>query len=545
LICILHGYLLEGSGSNLWTQNIVKSLCQNGEIVHLVCQENHPEMYDFISESYSYSNDGTVQTILKRDVPYHGRCIMHKPQFGDILPVYVWDKYEEFSKVVPMIELSDDAIDDYLNRNTKVVRRVVNDFEITALHANHAVLMSVVAMRVSSETGIPYAIMPHGSAIEHTIKKDVRFLNLAKQAFAKADRIFVVGAEMQNRVEKIFSSIPDIKNKLTWLNLGVDTSLFKPIKREQRQNNIEILRKKLKGLPRGKKSNQSKILRDKLSSRMEKDEFQKLIESTWTYDAKCVDEDVESKLNLVDWTNDKIILFLGRIISSKGLQAIIAALPLIFAQHPNARLVVVGHGPLREPMDAFLWALENNERNLVKNIIRWGESLEVLGQNPFSELISFYDQLEKENELDAYYEKASKTIRPEKIIFTGYLKHDKLRYLFPCCDVAIFPSIVKEAGPLVFLEALASGCFPIGTYFGGMAASIDSVATKIPAGDTDLMKISNRKDQMVFDIVKKTQNGLLPNDKTRKRLSNITVELYDWNSVSKKLSFELNSLENK
>jgi len=278
---------------------------------------------------------------------------------------------------------------------------------------------------------------------------------------------------------------------------------------------------------------------------MEKDEFQKLIESTWTYDAMCVDEDVESKLNLIDWANDKVILFLGRIISSKGLQTIIAALPLIFAQHPNARLVVVGHGPLREPMDAFLWALENNERNLIKKIIGWGDAVEGLGQNPFSELISFYDQLEKENELDAYYEKASKTIRPEKIIFTGYLKHEELRYLFPCCDVAILPSIVKEAGPLVFLEALASGCFPIGTYFGGMATSIDSVATKLPIGDADLMKISNMKDQMVFDIVKKTQKALLLDDKDREILSNIAVELYDWNSVSKKLSFELSTLENK
>ena len=43
------------------------------------------------------------------------------------------------------------------------------------------------------------------------------------------------------------------------------------------------------------------------------------------------------------------------------------------------------------------------------------------------------------------------------MIFTGYLTHRELRHLFPCCDAAVFPSLVKEAGPLVFLEALASG----------------------------------------------------------------------------------------
>ena len=54
--------------------------------------------------------------------------------------------------------------------------------------------------------------------------------------------------------------------------------------------------------------------------------------------------------------------------------------------------------------------------------------------------------------------------------------HHELQHLFPCCDAGIFPSIVKEAGPLVFLEALASGCFPLGTYFAGMKASIDGIA---------------------------------------------------------------------
>ena len=42
-------------------------------------------------------------------------------------------------------------------------------------------------------------------------------------------------------------------------------------------------------------------------------------------------------------------------------------------------------------------------------------------------------------------------VRSDRAIFTGYLKHRELRHLFPCCDAAVFPSLVKEAGPLVFL----------------------------------------------------------------------------------------------
>ena len=83
MIGILHGYLLEGSGSNLWTRSIIQALCKQGETVHLFCQENHPEIYDFISEAYLYESDGSVKTLLKRDQVYPGACILQKPRLGD------------------------------------------------------------------------------------------------------------------------------------------------------------------------------------------------------------------------------------------------------------------------------------------------------------------------------------------------------------------------------------------------------------------------------------------------------------------------------
>lgn len=177
MICILHGYLLEGSGSNLWTRSIIQSLCRDGETVHLLCQENHPELYDFIATVHYYRADGIRETRLQREVPYSGCCIMHKPYIGETLPVYVWDQYEEFSDVQPMINLGDDAIENYLIYNIEVLKRIVAENNISVLHANHAVLMSVIACRVSEELSIPFAIMPHGSAIEYAVKKDQRFFN--------------------------------------------------------------------------------------------------------------------------------------------------------------------------------------------------------------------------------------------------------------------------------------------------------------------------------------------------------------------------------
>src|SRR5688500_5504536 len=229
MICLLHGWLLEGSGSNLWTRSIVTALARSGETVHLVCQENHPDRYEAIAEAYRHKLDGSVETKLQRDTAFTGKCVLHQPELGETLPLFVKDKYEEFNRVVPMIELPDDEIESYIKRNVDVVMRIVREHEISAIHANHVVLMAVVAQRVSRETGVPYAIMPHGSGIEYAVKKDERFRRDASTALAESRRIFVIGSEMRSRVSTVFADIPGIESKFVELHLGVDGSQFEPV----------------------------------------------------------------------------------------------------------------------------------------------------------------------------------------------------------------------------------------------------------------------------------------------------------------------------
>jgi glycosyltransferase involved in cell wall biosynthesis len=101
----------------------------------------------------------------------------------------------------------------------------------------------------------------------------------------------------------------------------------------------------------------------------------------------------------------------------------------------------------------------------------------------------------------------------------------------------VFPSIVRESGPLVFLEALASGCFPLGTYFGGMAASIDSVSSALPAEVGDAMKLS--LDNTAADLVSKVPHALDLGPSYKLALASIARERYDWMSVAKMLRDEL------
>ena len=133
-IAILHGYLLDGSGSNLWTQNIVRSLASNyGHEVHLICQEPHPEKYL-----------GEIKNVF-----------FHRPDLKGTLPVYVLDNYKDYKRVVPVTELSDLEIEDYLKLNEDAITEIVEKNKIEHIFSNHVVLISVVAQRIYKKLKIP------------------------------------------------------------------------------------------------------------------------------------------------------------------------------------------------------------------------------------------------------------------------------------------------------------------------------------------------------------------------------------------------------
>jgi glycosyltransferase involved in cell wall biosynthesis len=458
MICILHGYLLEGSGSNLWTRNIVKALCRSGETVQLVCQENHPEDYDFISEAVLHYPESRTETLFRRKVSYPGKCILHKPVLGDTLPVYVKDRYEEFQHVVPMVEMSDPAIEDYLERNVQAVSEVVRKHKVTTMHANHAVLMSVVAWRVFAETGIPYAVMPHGSAIEYAVKPDPRMFQYATEAFSNAAKIFSIGEEMHRRIRDVFVGVKNLRGRLVSMPLGVDTDAFKPIDHEKRPKAVEAFALQVKGRARAKSP-----------------------------EDQLPDDGVERRLAEVDWERDKVIAFVGRLIESKGPQLLVEAFLEILKKVPDARLLVIGHGPLRTELE-----------NLASG--------------------------------------------PGRIVFTGYLPHDLLRYLLPCADVTVFPSVLAEAGPLVFLESLASGCLPLGSNFGGMAAHIDSLHGIVPDVALSTMKLNPDPGAMVKDIAGKVPTALKLAEGCKSLLREAVVERYDWKNVARRLAEELRAM---
>ena len=47
-VLIFHGYLLRGTGSNVYNANLAAALASLGHEVHLLCQERAPEGLSFV-----------------------------------------------------------------------------------------------------------------------------------------------------------------------------------------------------------------------------------------------------------------------------------------------------------------------------------------------------------------------------------------------------------------------------------------------------------------------------------------------------------------
>src|SRR3954463_10113157 len=96
-VLIFHGYLLRGTGSNIYNASLCRALVGLGHEVHLLCQDRDTAGLDFV--------DGE-------------RCTVYNPDIGRVLPVYVADQYEGFD-AVPFAELDDGAIDHYVAANVQ------------------------------------------------------------------------------------------------------------------------------------------------------------------------------------------------------------------------------------------------------------------------------------------------------------------------------------------------------------------------------------------------------------------------------------------
>jgi glycosyltransferase involved in cell wall biosynthesis len=197
-VLIFHGYMLRGTGSNIYNVNLAPALARLGHEVHLLCQD--------------------------REVQPEGVHI-HNPDIGGLLPVYVRDPYEGF-EVKTFPEMSEAELDRYVEANVAAVQGVAERVGgIDAALANHLVMGPAILARAGVA---PFAAKVHGSALEYTVKPHPRFLPYADEGIDAANGVLIGSAHTAESLWATLSDLPNLREKTRLGPPGVDVEEFRP-----------------------------------------------------------------------------------------------------------------------------------------------------------------------------------------------------------------------------------------------------------------------------------------------------------------------------
>src|SRR5919107_1401322 len=220
-VLIFHGYLLRGTGSNVYNAALAEALARNGHEVHLLCQERDPLSLPWVDAA----GDWDAGDLRVQEGRTPARVVAYRPAIP-LLPVYVADRYEGV-EARPLPDLTDAEVEDYVARNVAAVREVVARAAPDLALANHLVMGPLVLARALAGSGVPYAVKIHGSALEYAVKPYPRFLPAAREGLAGA-RGVLVGS--RHTGESLWAALddPDLEAKTLLGPPGVDVERFVP-----------------------------------------------------------------------------------------------------------------------------------------------------------------------------------------------------------------------------------------------------------------------------------------------------------------------------
>ena len=151
-ILIFHGYLLRGTGSNIYNANLAQALAGMGHDVHLLCQDRDAGQLEWVDRVGTW-DDGSLSVEELRSNREEGSVSVYLPPIGRVLPVYVEDPYEGFeARAFP--RLTEEEVEHYITVNVEAVHDVRDLIggEDAAL-ANHLVMGPVILARATSGFG--------------------------------------------------------------------------------------------------------------------------------------------------------------------------------------------------------------------------------------------------------------------------------------------------------------------------------------------------------------------------------------------------------
>ena len=174
--------------------------------------------------------------------------------------------------------------------------------------------------------------------------------------------------------------------------------------------------------------------------------------------------------------NEKIILFVGRLVYEKGIQHLIAAMPKILEKYHDSKLVIAGKGGMIDELKAQVNAMG------ISN----------------------------------------------KVYFTGYLNSKQVVKMYKCADVAVFPSTYEPFG-IVALEGMLSGTPVVVSDVGGLNEIVQH-------GENGMKSYAGNPNSLADSIVSLLYDPALCMKVAKNAKAKVKAE-YNWQKIAQDTHF--------
>jgi glycosyltransferase involved in cell wall biosynthesis len=459
-ILLWHGWLLEGSGSNVVTARLGEALARGGHEVMILCQESDPSRYGFIGAEGTVDAEGVSGLrMLPRTPSPPGvpPAALLRPSIGSILPVFVVDEYPGF-EVKRFVDLTKVELEDYLRRNVEALRAAIAWHRTDLIVAGHVVPGAVVARRALSDgdgpgydRSPPFLAKVYGSDLEYAVRVQHRYLRLAAEGLAAARCVIGSTQEVLDRAAEL---VPSIRGRTMPVPPGVDTGRFHPRPRAEAFLEAAAALDLDPDVSRGRPSDVDGE-RDEALEREDEDTLNGL---AGRYDQAVPDRAAGATLRVLARQAGRLIGYFGKLIPQKGVDQLLQAVALLGRR--DVHCLIVGFGTFREWLGALLAALDRGDP---------ASAAWVAARGGFA------------MELSPEEIRAARGIG-SRIHFTGRLDHRYAPQALAAMDVLVVPSVLAEAFGMVAAEGAAAGAVPLVARHSGLAevAATLEAATKRP-----------------------------------------------------------------
>jgi glycosyltransferase involved in cell wall biosynthesis len=178
-ILLWHGYLLGGTGSNVYTRALAREWSNAGHDVVVVSQEREPEQFDL----------GRAQTVAV-DLP------------GGLLPVFVMDRYAGLSPKF-LQDFTEGERRAYVEANATVLRELL---PADVVFTNHVLLGGPDG----AATGVPFRVKAHGSELEYSMRGRPELGEWGRETLAQAEATFVGSRHIRQVLEEVVGHVDNV-----------------------------------------------------------------------------------------------------------------------------------------------------------------------------------------------------------------------------------------------------------------------------------------------------------------------------------------------